>query len=169
MKLYTIGYGNVEGKTHQAKRDNFIALLRYIEFATRTKDTKGLIIVDVRKEGCGSRNGKWAAWGAVGMGHTVRMIHGGVYLTVPGLANDPRMGFRKYRGWLEEAIISGSPVTVSAREGFHTIIDLLKTSELPVILLCAERVGLGEKGTLCHRVIIAEMVKERTGCEVIHL
>lgn len=160
-RTYTIGYG----------------LTTQDEFADRLKEAfpdGDAVIIDVRKEGSGSRNaGNWADWGYCGIGDTV-ILAGYTYISMPALANphgNTPKGLMLYR----DELIDGS-----RRPHLDKLVAMMKASDNPYCLLCCERkpfagtftpkrivdgVPIGWESWTgkpnCHRVTIAKQIHMR--------
>ncbi len=153
-KIFDIGYG-------LTKKEPFIARLKAAFPQVRA------MIVDVRKKGSGSRNGRWANWGE-NMEATCGEA-GHSYTTFPELSNpygDTQKGLRQY----EQSIDSGS-----LREHMDVLTYMIiENPQTPYCLLCSERkpykgepwviqqkgpqwttIGSWSGPDNCHRVIVA--------------
>lgn len=111
-RIYDIGYG-------------ITTQMEFIERLKMAFPDGDAVVVDIRKQGSGSRNaGDWANWGSEYMGETVK-FSGNTYLTVPSLANkhgNTKAGLLMYRdeligGWKRShldvfvGIIKDKPMT----------------------------------------------------------
>lgn len=153
-QILTVGYG-------RDTKEGFQDRLRLL-------NTSPCVIVDVRKENSGSRNGKWACWDPEGMGATVGEI-GVQYVSMPGLANkhgNTREGLLRYEA---ELLPQGALC-----EPFNFLKYLIEKGGAAYCLLCAERKPFRRGHVIdrpnCHRVVLAERLlyelNLRSGSEV---
>jgi hypothetical protein len=173
-KIFDIGYG-------QTTKASFIERLK------AAFPEVSAVIVDIRKEGSGSRNGRWANWGE-NMEATCEEA-GHSYITFPGLSN-PYGGTQKGLWEYEQSINYGK-----RREHMDVLTyTIVENPQMPYCLLCSERKPYkGEPHTIiapgrttigswstsckdnCHRVIVARNFTGRAWFdheevwEVIHL
>jgi hypothetical protein len=150
-KLYTIGYG----------------IAKWGDFLKRLLDADISCIVDIRRAGSKSRNGKAFYWGSGPEGDYMgdRLFEAGIeYLTVSKLANEKRQSLRRYKRELENVSTIGFG-NEHFLEGFCELLAVMrKFVTNNVCLLCCER-----DYQQCHRRIVAEVVGEVLDLEVVHL
>lgn len=167
--LYTLGYG-------LTKEKDFI--YRLCEIAKELG--RPLAIIDVRKDECRSRNGKWCYHPGeesdIGIAKVIKQL-GFFYTTEPSLANvfpNTKAGLRKYADLLTVAIrsrkliVSQMGMAINRLVGCGQGIPLLDQN-YAVILMCAERKPYKDRVNKagewilsltpnCHRVILADQL-----------
>jgi hypothetical protein len=141
-KIYTLGYGRT--KKH--------------EFQQRIRGMPFRVIFDLRREGSGSRNGKWCWQGEEHIGMTIRHLQGidMRYIPVPELANEygnTRRGLALYTLSLRDR--------KADLEELATHIAWMSSKGEYGCLMCAERRSHTPSGKpACHRVLVAEILAE---------
>lgn len=169
--IYTCGYGIIQG-TRDEKRRKFRDRLACIQRGIG----KHLFVVDIRKAGCGSRNGPYFSQGD-GMLQTVRTLSGKtgqglkeiiIYVSEPHLANEygrSRKALRAYAWRLELATeyLDGDLSDMGA--AFDYVARLAKTYDRAVFLMCGCKEAFKKNGTIpnCHRVPLADVLLNELG------
>ena len=157
--LYTLGYGLLEG-THAERKRAFQDRLKGIQ------EEIGLpvVVVDIRKIGSSSRNGKWcdqSPHNGVGLWETLEEIEI-PYSDQSVFANHyghTQRGFAEYRR------------SITSRNDYLFQYEI-NSGYIAHLLLCAERKPFKPSGAPnCHRVVLAEELVKRMGMgwEVWHL
>jgi len=170
--FYTLGYG-------RTTKLDFLVRLGEIQSELRKK----LVLVDVRRNGCGSRNGVWCRHPGIervtGLAGTIQDETEYGYIAMPRLGNNygsSQRGLRKYQKDLVDGISSGEGYIYLSVDRLCKTIQ--ESSNRAYILLCSERYAFrGMKSgqfnaayesvdntitqkPLCHRVILArELLK----------
>jgi len=167
--LYTIGYGLLEG-AHAERKEQFQNRLREIQ--RRLGET--LCLVDIRKRGCGSRNGPWCSW--EGMRQTVATMNSSFqYRAYPTLSNGfggTKAGLEDYKSWLLEEV--NNPDSLQA-DAFRKLNRRQRHRPYwAFIFLCGCKDAFKKNGTTpnCHRVPLVEALMDfqpELWGEVVHL
>lgn len=181
--FYTIGYGILQG-TRRKRKLAFQKRLRDLQ-----KSIGNLWVVDIRAEGCGSRNGPAFNQGGMihylGMCSTVRESGSpGAwlnYLPEPELANtfgSTKKGMENYSNWLSREISKHGDVS----DAFYRILRWIDEGlNYKIVLLCGckdpykmknhrleGRVPTGDPN--CHRVPLGiELAGYFENCQAVHL
>lgn len=177
--FYTMGYGILTGK-HVDRREAFRKRLRNLQTALG----KGLWIVDIRKKGSGSWNGKWFNQGGTGsnpgMFITVFRTRS-IYSAEPDLSNEfgnTKRGLENYQKWLSRELCEDG----SASDAFYRVLGMIEDAhDYRVVLLCSCRDAMGKRrhkvqGEIptgranCHRVPLGKALADHfPDCCVVHL
>lgn len=155
LAIHTFGYGRTTQK----------------EFMERCKEMMpfGSLFVDVRKENCRSRNGKWCCWGDKYIGSTLfEPDTEYLYRPAPAMANShghTQQGLAQYRfeirrGCMKEHTWALARVVTDFAAAGGTIadgvIEYAEGAERHVCILCAEREPYTKsQRPACHRVHVA--------------
>lgn len=177
--LYTLGYGIIKG-THREKRNKFVKRLEYIQRGVGMR----LFVVDIRKAGCGSRNGPHFSQGA-GMLQMVRKLSGKpgreleetiTYVTEPHLANKygaSAKALKAYAVRLELAVEYLDEDLTDMSAAFYYVAQLARRRNRAIVLLCGCKDAYKANGTTwnCHRVPLGEALVKKLGdgWDVCHL
>ena len=149
-ELLTIGYGRDTKEGFQDRLGCFL-------------NPGNVIVMDVRRLDCKSRNGRWAWWGAC-MESTIEEV-GMTYASWYKLAN-PYGRTRGLEQYARAIATSGE-----LRDTFCDLKWYIASLDMKVCLLCAERKPYVGNRPNCHRVILAErLVLElnvRTGTDIL--
>jgi len=154
--IYDLGYGTTTKSGFQSRLVKFFP-------------ANDAVIVDVRKAGSGSRNGKWAYWGSINMGKTCIEM-GMEYWPMPGLSNEygnTKKGFARYVRMIDR--------DSSMRSAISLIVAAVLKNDKQYCLLCAELKPYTGKppsptsafpyhwsgNQNCHRVIITAQLTAR--------
>jgi len=181
--IYTAGYGLLSG-THEERKLSFQKRLEYIQRGIG----KPITLVDIRKEGCGSWNGKWfrQSSGLVdiepSMRYLVRFLDSIEHMAEPDLFNSygpAKWQLEKYSTTIDQSLILLDDYLEPMREAFLQVKAVAEWRERVVVLLCGCKDAYMYDVKLrrcrgrakCHRVPLAAALVKELGAEweVCHL
>lgn len=147
-RLMTIGYGNSSPE----------------KFLARLKDAGVAVVLDVRRKGSKSWNGKYNQGNSMGSllwGDMNKEIPEIEYGTWPSLANK----FDEL--WAYQRWLQSKPTSTSSAAGFLSELQykIKKNKDSAYCLLCAERDAYKDGKVNCHRVYVADALVELLGSE----
>lgn len=172
-RIWTLGYGILE-HTHEERKVAFQERLGIISRGIG----KPITLVDIRKEGSGSRNGIWFRQYVTKRKN--QHNHSGMYALVaeldcniaywrePALANNfgqTKCQLELYENSLEASLILADDLGKERAEAFYRVADHANTRVRAVVLMCGCKQAFKKNGTTwnCHRVPLANALVEILG------
>jgi len=151
--IFTMGYGRT---SREAFQERLLCLHEEVD--------KRILVIDIRKEGSRSRNGKWCH--SVELSRTVYELGTGygcwTHTLLVNQHGNTKAGLEEYRSHLRASLV------------MNDLLDnIYNNTHNCYVLLCAERKPFktNDKTPNCHRVILAEELVKELGedWEVKHL
>ena len=166
--ILTVGYGLLKG-THEERRASFQKRLGWI----RRGIGKPIVLVDIRKAGCGSINGKWFRQpsGLVdiepSIKYLMRFLAGIDYVAEHGLANEwggAKWQLELYADELRHSL-NYEPDLGDMLEALVGVKAIAEAQERAVVLMCGCKAAFKKNGTTwnCHRVPLGDALVEMLG------
>lgn len=149
MAIHTIGYG----------------IAKWSEFAQRLDDAKITGIIDVRREGCKSRNGREfyqsSRFATAGIRFHLR-DEGIEYAAEPALSKGKKEGLTAYHSRLYHALTCSAHAKEASAYGRVRDNFLVGTGKIALLCACRDHYR-------CHRKILAIFLYEELELPIIHL